>query len=77
MSSEQTYITDITNVLTPIVSFVRKRQGFGQTLVPVNDVAELTLAYLRFDAYCKQRDATQLQAMERIPHIEQTTGVTA
>ena len=41
MSSEQTYITDITNVLTPIVSFVRKRQGFGQTLVPVNDVAYL------------------------------------
>lgn len=41
MSSEQTYITDITNALTPIVSFVRKRQGFGQTLVPVNDVAYL------------------------------------
>ena len=38
------------------------------------DITELTLAYLRFDAYCQQREATQLQAMERIPHIAQTSN---
>lgn len=43
------------------------------------DITELTLAYLRFDAYCRQRNVSQLQAMERIPHIAQTstTGATA
>lgn len=43
------------------------------------DITELTLAYLRFDAYCRQRNVSQLQAMERIPYIAQTstTGATA